>query len=236
MIASDEVQVWYGSVRSPGMDTWDDLYPLSVEERRRAESFRFEIDRCRYVLGKRMMRNLLAQTLSVSPEAIRFARGPHGKPRVEGNCTLTFNLAHSGDQVVLALAVDREVGVDIEHATDNTDLISIARQYFCEREVRRLEESSCEARRMLFFRYWTLKEAYLKAEGSGLSLSPKIVDVSGIPENSIGPHQPVEDFRRGIYLRSLDSTFDCATAVAAKGDRWRIRTHHWSVQSLSICK
>ncbi len=229
MIPHGEIHVWYASTETLGKEISDHFSLLSVEEQQRAGSFRFQRDRATYVLGKCIARMLLGDMLNVPPRTIRFTHGEYGKPKIVPDCGLAFNLAHSGMHVACALAADREVGVDIESERDDIDIMAPARQYFCRNEIRQLEGTSLERKGALFYKYWTLKEAYLKAEGSGLNISLTAIDASGISDDtSAGPYAPLEDIPRGILVQRLKAPPGYAAAVAAKGGAWMTRMHGWA--------
>ena len=234
MIPRGEIHVWYASTETLGKEVGDHFSLLSVEEQQRARSFRFQRDRATYVLGKCVIRTLLGDMLNVPPRAIRFTHGEYGKPRIAPDCGLAFNLAHAGMHVACALAADREVGVDIESERDDIDTMALARQYFCRNEIRQLEESPLKQKGPLFYKYWTLKEAYLKAEGSGLNISLTAIDASGISDDpSAGPHAPLEDIPRGILVQCLEGPPGYAAAIAAKGGAWMTRMHRWPKEKSS---
>lgn len=232
MIERDTIEIWVASTETGGKASA--RYPsiLAPAERQRARQFRFDTDRQSYVLGKYMTRALLARHLGVLPEEIVFEVNRCGKPRIAGRLSrseLSFNLAHSGSKVVCAVGLGRALGVDIER--ERGDLINLARRHFCAAEVKNLEESSVFGRAMLFARYWTLKEAYLKAEGSGLNLELAVVDVSAIAPSS-GPVFPTDQSSRGILLQSLQIISGFAVALGANGTKWRTEVHHWDHDSV----
>lgn len=106
---------------------------------------------------------------SVFGERTRFSplmRGRRGKPHLPDN--EPFNISHAGDYAVLALST-QSVGVDIERFRP-LDWQRIALRFF-HPEERAFLARSAEPERD-FFRIWTLKESYLKAEGTGFSVSP----------------------------------------------------------------
>jgi 4'-phosphopantetheinyl transferase len=231
MSSWNEIQVWFASARESGIEVKQTLALLPSAEQERARHFRFDKDRMTYVLGKCMIRTLLARTLHLLPEDIEFVYNGYGKPGLARDCEVTFSLAHAGERVVCAIAADRDIGVDIEVERTDIDFMGLARQYFCARETRNLEKSSCTAREHLFYKYWTLKEAYLKAEGSGLNVSLTAVDTSEVPDRSPGiPSAPVEDVPRGILLQRLDAPHGYSAAVAATGGVWTTKVHQWRAE------
>jgi 4'-phosphopantetheinyl transferase len=142
---------------------------LDEDEAMRASRFRFDKHRAEFIIARGLLRHLLARFTDASPAAIRFSYGPRGKPEMSSR-PLRFNLSHSGGLVLYAFALDRELGVDIEHCRDMTDLESIARRFFATKEVDELLSLPLEERPAAFFRCWTRKESFVKAVGDGLYL------------------------------------------------------------------
>jgi 4'-phosphopantetheinyl transferase len=126
-------------------------------------------------LTRALLRSEMSALLSVPPQALALQRGPHGKPWIDApRRRPAFNLSHSGDWLVLAWHEDADVGalgVDLEHRQGRTrDVLRLARRYFSPEETRVLENLEGESREGLFYRLWTLKEAWVKAHG--LALAP----------------------------------------------------------------
>ena len=141
---------------------------LSADEHERAERFRFERDRLRYQRGRATVRQVLGETLDITPHAIRFAYGPQGKPSLtDSQCF--FNLAHCDALAVLAVS-DHELGIDVELDRDGFANDTIAERFFAPAEILFLRALPPHEQRAAFFRCWTRKEAYLKALGGGLSI------------------------------------------------------------------
>jgi 4'-phosphopantetheinyl transferase len=175
-LGPEEVHVWHVSLRtwSPHIERF--VRTLSDEERRRAERFRFERDRSRFVLARGILRTLLAEYSQCPPEALVFRYGAHGKPYVE-TYPFHFNLSHSGDIAVYAVSQWCRVGTDVELIRPVSDLESIARRMFTQREMAALQATPPESRTALFFRVWTRKESVLKGVGSGLGAAVQAIDV-----------------------------------------------------------
>jgi 4'-phosphopantetheinyl transferase len=95
--------------------------------------------------------------------------------------TLSFNLSHSGGVAVYAFALNHPVGIDVEMIRPMPDLDQLAARFFAENERKFLQAIEPQERTKPFLQYWTRKEAYLKAIGLGLSISPEEVDVSSLP-------------------------------------------------------
>jgi 4'-phosphopantetheinyl transferase len=142
---------------------------LSEEEQRRWQCFARAADRTRYLLSRVMMRSVLAQQLqpSRSPQSLIVVQDHHGKPHLQPPA-LQFNLSHTDGLVVLAVSDTMPVGVDVEQTSREVAALALAQRYFSTREVKALEALDGTAQRELFFAQWTLKEAWLKAKGTGL--------------------------------------------------------------------
>jgi 4'-phosphopantetheinyl transferase len=145
---------------------------LTDEERAKEARFYFARDRRRYLVTRALIRTVLSGYSGVEPRAWRFATNDYGRPHVaspEGLGTLSFNLAHTAGLIACACAGSGAVGVDTEHIQRDTAPLDIADRYFSAAEVSELQASPPEQRAERFFHYWTLKESYIKAIGTGLS-------------------------------------------------------------------
>jgi len=152
----------------------DDLAHLSTllsdEEAQRAQRFRFDRDRHRFIAARGTLRQLLSHYLQSSATQIQFAYGAHGKPEVAYPKTdLTFNLAHSQNTMVCAVTQQHRVGVDLEFLRETSDILDLARRFFQPAEFAAISQLDETEQQQTFFRLWTAKEAVLKALGSGLA-------------------------------------------------------------------
>lgn len=178
MLALHQVRVWHLALgRRP--DALADL--LSPDERERAGRYHFERDRTCFITVRATLRRLLGQHLDLSPQAVKLCYGAHGKlalPTEGRRRDIRFNVSHSGDRALIAMALGREVGVDIERIRPLGDTMMSLAQYFSPAEqaaLAVLETADCPA---AFFACWTRKEAYVKARGLGMSLDLQSFDVS----------------------------------------------------------
>ncbi len=146
---------------------------LDDEERRRHERFRPVEPRRTFLLGRALVRTRLARYSGVAPAAWSFSSGAHGRPEVSGPRGATappFNLAHTHGLLACLVAGVPECGVDVERLDRAGALDAIAARHFAPAEAAALAALAEGERRRRFFALWTLKEAYLKARGAGLSL------------------------------------------------------------------
>jgi 4'-phosphopantetheinyl transferase len=151
---------------------------ISPEERARRDRFVFERNRREFLFAHGLVRRALSRHAPVAPREWRFVDGPHGRPEVAGPATaplLRFNLTHADGLVacVVADAAATAAGVDVGIDAEVTDrpgpTVDLAERYFAPTEVAAIRALPPDAQRESFFRYWTLKEAYIKARGLGLT-------------------------------------------------------------------
>lgn len=168
----DEVQVWHApaALHEPGPTEVFCERLLLADERVRADRFRVASARHQHVIGRAMARVLLSAGHCQTHE-VGFRVLDHGKPIVESpaHACRSFNIAHTRGLVVCGLGAPRQwLGVDVEWMDRRTDP-GLARRYFAPEEIRQLDASVNEDdHRELFLRLWTLKEAFIKAIGTGM--------------------------------------------------------------------
>lgn len=162
---------------------------LDVHERSRRQRLARPADRRRYLTAHALLRVALAGYLECDPAALRFTArcktcgGRHGKPRLlapDGG--LEVSLSHSGNRVAVGVTVGVPIGVDVEETTGQRDLEAMRDLALSARERRSLDRLAASDRAVGFLRYWTRKEAVLKATGDGLATSPRSVTVSAPDE------------------------------------------------------
>ena len=153
-------------------DLWDKvpeyLIYLNDEERQRAERFKFDHHRYRYVLARAILRQILSLYTEVPATDICFTQGVHGKPYLKHDSSaLQFNLSHSHDMAVYAFTKGCEIGVDIEKSeSDFSD--RVAQRFFSEEEYQDLSLLSGTEKVLAFYRLWAAKEALIKVFGESI--------------------------------------------------------------------
>src|SRR5215217_8074761 len=181
MISPNEVHIWrlYQDGTHSQIETLQDS--LSPDELARCKKFHFEKDRNKFILTRAMLRKLLGCYLGKDPEQVRFNYTSFGKPILASdadNANIRFNLSHSGEIVLYAISCNQELGIDVEQVRAHTDVMAIAKRFFTPGEIGRMEKGNEKNRTELFFRYWTRKEAFVKAVGKGVSFPMERLDVS----------------------------------------------------------
>jgi 4'-phosphopantetheinyl transferase len=150
------------------IDAWAER--LTPQERARAERSRQADDRRRFILGRGVLRAVLGRRLDRAPASLIFGANPYGKPTLVDADGLAFNVSHSGDYVLVAVARAAAIGVDVERWRPDLDLVGVSRQVFTAGEQAWIAEGPDAEKTFRFFRQWTFKEAVAKAVGLGLSL------------------------------------------------------------------
>ena len=162
MLKEGELSVW--RIRLDEVDE-ERCLPLSARELDRAARFRFEKDRLRYTRSHGALRSILA---AVTNAPLDFAEREHGKPYLPAAPEVRFNLSHSHEIALVGVALEVEIGVDIERVRPVPNCESIAERFFPPSEAAAFAAAPREAREREFFRRWARIEAVLKAQGVGL--------------------------------------------------------------------
>ena len=168
-----EVHVWWTrleAVSRPCLHAYWEL--LRPDERLHRARFRFEKDRDLFTAARVLLRTTLSRYAAAEPGSWRFVAGAYGKPRLDAAFAsdLRFNVSHTRGLVACAVARELEVGIDVEDLERRQEEMPIARHTFAPSEVEVLERADPARRRETFFSFWTLKEAYVKARGAGLTI------------------------------------------------------------------
>ena len=196
---------------------------LSLEEQRRADRFLFERDRLRFIESHALTRMFVAAFLRCAPDALIIETTAEGKPFLaKSHGDLHFNLSHTSDRALIALAFGQEIGVDVEkHRT--MKCMELAEHFFAPGEVVQLLATAHEEQQAAFFRCWTRKEALVKALGRGLLFPLNQFEVSVQPSSStqlLSEHS----FERFEGFRVVDFPMrpGYSAAVAGSANPWTI--------------
>ncbi len=214
--ARDEVKVISLSL-SPAPERLRELRALlSPDEVAKVDRFYTEELRTRAAAARGQLREALGEALGRPPASLRFVYGESGKPALEAG-ELHFNLSHSGDRALLALA-HAPIGVDLElHRSAGYE--EVGRRFFAAGEVARLLALAPADRAAEFFRTWTAKEAFLKCTGDGIT-----VPLADFESRWTAPGAGFIEVLRGaafgrrFWLRALDAGDSAAAAVVGEGE------------------
>jgi 4'-phosphopantetheinyl transferase len=180
-LTGSDLHIWCASLNGSQEDLPCYLSLLSPDEKVRAKRFYFEKDRNRFITGRGLLRILLGSYLGLEPSAIQFTYGIHGKPALTSRFNgkvLEFNLSHSKGKAVYVFNWDQPVGIDIEYGHPLKNMDDFALQFFTPNECKFIHSLSKDRKQESFLKIWTCKEAFLKANGSGLTTPINQVEVS----------------------------------------------------------
>lgn len=193
---------------------------LCDAEQRRADRFRFDRDRRRFIVARARLRQLLAARLGVRPVSVEFVYGRNGKPALAQRFADTgwrFNVSHCEEVAVFALSRARDIGIDVEAIRAVREADDIASRFFSRRENDAYRALAPQDKPLAFFSCWTRKEAFVKALGDGFSVLFDRFDVSLAPDEAaqiLRVESPLGD-ARGWRLDSFSPLPGFIAAVAS---------------------
>lgn len=213
----NEVHLWRENFENVNSSLEYFTQLLSEDELVRANRFYFEQHRQRFITGRGILRSILGRYLNMEASKIKFGYEPRGKPFLDKSCdriNVNFNLSHSQDFALYAVSLNDSIGVDLEYIDPKTEVVSLAQRFFSASEFAAIESAPVEEQQKLFFRYWTCKEAYLKATGTGLK------DLETV-EILLTPEQParlnIPDISTEWNLLEIQPFPNVAATVAVAG-------------------
>jgi 4'-phosphopantetheinyl transferase len=232
-LESGEVHVWRISLEQPDEVHTRFRGTLERDELERATRFYFEKHRRHFVVGRGSLRYIIGRYLQEQPEGLRFTYGVYGKPSLAGEQALRFNLSHSHEVALLAVARGVELGVDVERVREDFATEDIARRYFSTVEVDAFNLLPREEQVAAFFRCWTRKEAYIKAIGKGLSQPLDQFDVAFGPGERAALLRAQEDDAARWEMSDIDVGEGYAGALAVERPVGEIRYFRQDSQDLA---
>jgi 4'-phosphopantetheinyl transferase len=176
-LSGNEIHVWQIDLETQIHNSKAYWSYLSNFERSRANNFRFEIHKNKYIIRTGILRILLSNYLMCQPNEIKFEIGDFGKPKLT-NSDLAFNLSHSKNKAIIAIALDLQLGIDIEYIDEKKEAKQIAKNFFSNEEINQLYTLEDVKLADGFFNIWTKKEAFIKAIGTGLTYPLDSFDVN----------------------------------------------------------
>lgn len=196
------------------------LEVLQDEERERNGRFLFAHLRRDHAVAHAAQRVALSRGSSVPPSAWRYRRTEHGRPYVSAPADAApfFNLSHTEGAIAVATSRDAELGVDVERRVERPNTLDIAPNYFAPSEVAALRGAPAHERLAVFFAFWSLKEAYIKARGLGLAipLDAFAFDLTRPRPRIAFDGDRIDDDPGGWWFSGLDHAPGCALALAVR--------------------
>jgi len=225
-LGSDEIHIWRANLAE--LASAGDLEILDDDERERSARFVKPEHGSRYATAQALLRRMLSAYTGRSVQDIAYRRGPNGKPYLLDS-SLEFNITHSGDLLLAAVTLGREVGIDIEHVRPERPVMSLAKRYYTPAEVAWIGTLQKEEQARAFFRLWTLKESFLKARGTGLPGGLNTFEYALVDEDeprllwTHPPHGKPEDWSSWELTAHPDYT----AAMVVSGPARTISAYEW---------
>ena len=217
ILPDDEVHVWRVSLDVSARQRGELEDSLSTEERERADRFKCDTHKHQFSATRGYVRKIIGGYLNESPADIQFSYSPQGKPVLaypDTGGNFNFNVSHSHEVALFAFCLNRRVGVDIEQNRTISHADEMAERFFSPREYNAIRSLSPNEKQQTFLHFWTLKEAYLKATGEGLS---------GLQHADIFPGKPLTTITDPSHdslhwsILSLEPVAGYVAAVAVEG-------------------
>ncbi len=219
-LAPEEVHVWLFKKEAVAVQLAVFEASLAEDERQRARRLCRAYDREMSITARGLLRRLLSSYVGIPPRELRFVYSPNGKPelREHRSSAVHFNVAHSGNVILIACGRERRVGVDVERVEFDCSIEPVAERFFSKAECGTLRSLPLAERVQAFYRCWTRKEAYLKATGAGLAKPLDTVDVSARGDRICNFVQDasIKDGVACWLLQSLTLGPDYAAALATE--------------------
>ncbi len=212
---------------------------LSNDEMEKAESYYSVRDKDRYVVARGILRTILASYSGTEPAAIRFCYEENGKPVLldpYGKKSIYFNVSHSEGLALYVFARSFNVGIDVEFMRDISEMDEIVKEFFSAKERICFDALPAGERKKVFFKWWTLKEAYTKATGRAVfhsSDEPDVLALIDEQENSWHIMGNSDDASTWS-ISDITPDQDCAGAIAVEGTDFNIHYWHWPNEHESV--
>lgn len=222
------IDIWRTPLDLPKSEIDNYANLLSAEEMKRAERFKVKRKYREYIISRGLLKKILGIVLKSDPLDIRIQYAEHDKPFITDTWRdkqVSFNVSHSHKQTVIALSLDRTLGIDIEHIRDNVEFKKLAKRFFSKQESSDLDTYTNSGIAKAFFACWTRKEAYVKALGDGISFGLSEFSVSVNPYDSdvsLTTHWDQDEASKWS-IKNLETEEDYIAALATDGGKFKLR-------------
>jgi len=233
-----ESHVWYASPESvrDSNTLARFIAMLSSEELQRYERFLFPKDSHTYLVSHALVRRVLSKYADIAPQDWRFMNTQHGRPEIAnpGIPSIRFNLTHTAGLAACVITLDQECGIDAEKITKRHSPLDVARKMFSAAEYKHLKTLNGREQLKYFFSRWTLREAYVKAKGIGISFPTRKLTFSVENDDSISVsfHPDIADKNENWKFDLLRPTKQHITAIAiSRNDQTEknVITRFWDI-------
>lgn len=181
------------------------------------------------LITRAISRLILAQYTGIEPSALVFTRNEHGKPELAVNpLKIRFNLSHNNQQIIMAVCVNDDIGCDIEDPARQVSIETITRRFFAPQEHKLIFDMEGEAQQQRFFEVWTLKEAFVKAIGVGISLG---LDTFYFENTYCSVQEQTDSVFTNIISVQFNENFPLN-----RQQQWYFYQCHFNQQMIAICR
>jgi len=214
-LSKDHIDIWLCDLKQLSGDINNFYSILSEDERERADKLKIEDKKQQYIITRGALRQRLGLLTDIEPEDFVFKILEHGKPVLANNhqfADITFNVSHSNDLALIAIAQGQSVGIDIEKINYESNHQALMTRFFSKAEQSEFLIMPETNKARAFCACWTRKEAFIKAIGDGVSYGLDNFDVTVDPENQtpeIKLHKPSDETWSAITLPINDEYMAC---------------------------
>lgn len=211
-LPANALHIWHIAADTTLQCEAADFSVLDRAEQARAERIKGDQAKQQFIRIHAAVRRILSSYLDILPEQLRLSTTELNKPILEPGRyakDIRFNLSHSGAEAVLAVALGRDIGVDLERVKIERKILPLSQRYFCEQTIRGITEQKATQQKPAFLRAWTQYEAYKKAQGEGLrgGDSKLTFSLEQFPANQFRP----------LFAGATKSRWQVASIAAKKG-------------------
>ncbi|MEP7171585.1 MAG: 4'-phosphopantetheinyl transferase superfamily protein [Bacteroidota bacterium] len=183
---------------------------LNPDELKRANRFAFEKDRNQFISAHGTLRTILSKYLETSPTEIQFKKNKNKKPEIFfPPASIKFNISHSENKVLISVS-EAETGVDIEMIKPGIEYKEFIKTYFSSNEQNKILDSLNPNE--TFYKFWTRKEAVLKASGLGIIDNLKEIEICNSENQS-------DFFTENMYVSSFKIEENFFASIACPSDK-----------------
>ncbi len=207
-----EIHIWAHAITHADPFIGHARFVLSAEELEKASKYHFEKDKRAYEAGHVFIRRVLSRYTQIDPVSLEITVNDRNKPQLANSpFPIHFNISHSENLILLAISFDGEVGADTEFILPDFDTDGFAEANYHPNELAQFQAVSGTAQTDLFYKIWTLKEAFLKLTGEGVNDHLKDLDFSG--KNSSIKHSKGSPKELNLYSWKRKDDYICSLAA-----------------------
>ncbi len=190
--AIGQLHLWIGQ---PGIVSGLFTDYLDADELKRMQKFKLDTQKRDFSDAHSMLRLILSRYTDIPPQEIRFEYGINGKPAIipeQNKKNVSFNLSHSNGYFACAVGYQNGIGLDLEHVTPiNQQVNSISKSFYSPAEAAKIDAATGPERYFLFYKYWTIKEACIKADGNSVMQIKDSADLSHLHADEMAVVTPL---------------------------------------------